>query len=197
MTRALNFYWWVLFYLFKHWGVKYLAQSTLKKSILPMTSTRIIRSFVSCTWNGAVIIILWKLHDVTSIVFSVQLIFIPVLVPQTSRLGVRCSYPVRHARPTAKLATSIGQLGVFPSSGPRVCLVWVVGIRVSLWGAVFSLLHCGVGTNELGFSGVFIVCIYQSVRLDLGYLISHFQIRQSMYLKLLQIVLIIYSIFSQ
>ncbi len=55
--------------------------------------------------------------------FRVTLPFIPFLVPQAARLGVRCPYPGRRARPTARLAVNMGRLGVSPSPGPPICLV--------------------------------------------------------------------------
>ncbi len=80
-----------------------------------------------------------------------------------------------------------GLVGHFLEEGPPVRLVWVVSIRVSfLWGAISPLSHSGVGTHELGFGGVFVVCLYSSVRLDLGYLVSQFRIGQGsepVYLK--------------
>ncbi len=116
-------------------------------------------------------------HPINS--FSGYSPFIPILAPQDTCLGVQCPYPARCIRLTARLVVSMGRSAAFPTSGPPICLERVVGIGVFFSQEVVSpLSHYGGETCELGFDDVFVVCLYQSVWLDLGYLVSHFQIRR-------------------
>ncbi len=115
-------------------------------------------SLIYLSFSSIFLDLAFRLH-ILSTVFCASHHITIIPAPLAARLGIRCLYPVRQARPIARLVASVSRF------------MSVVDMRVSfLQGAVSPVSHRDVGIGELSLGGAFVVCLYLNVRLFFRYL---------------------------